>query len=126
MFESVVFRDEKGTTWPVEGDRFTFSGKFPGIAIMGERGKPVMAVAAGRVIYSGPHSTLGKVTFVQHPRGYIYIYGGNETLLVSTGEEIKTGQQLGTLGITPVIQKPQLYFSVWKDGSYIDPASAPR
>ncbi|KGE73840.1 LysM peptidoglycan-binding domain-containing M23 family metallopeptidase [Spirochaeta lutea] len=126
MFESQVYRDETGTSWPVEGDRFTFSGKFPGISIMGQRGAPVLAVTSGRVIYSGPHSTLGQVTFVQHPRGYIYIYGGNETLLVSTGDEVKTGQQLGTLGITPVIQKPQLYFSVWKDGSYVDPASAPR
>ncbi len=126
ILSSQLSTDGSGTTWPLEGDRYEFAGKFPGIAIVAEPGSPVRSVTSGRVIYSGPHSTLGQVVFVQHPRGFVYIYGGNEALLVKTGDEVTPGTQIGTLGLTPAVGRAQVFFSVWKDGGYLDPRVAPR
>jgi murein DD-endopeptidase MepM/ murein hydrolase activator NlpD len=126
LLSNTLARDGGGTTWPVEGERYEFSGKFPGIAIVASRGTPVQSVTHGRVIYSGPHSTLGQVVFVQHPRGFVFIYGGNETLSVRTGDEVQPGTEIGTLGVTSAVQRAQVFFSVWKDGNYIDPREAPR
>lgn len=126
LLGSKLVTDGAGTTWPLDGERYEFSGKFPGIAIVAERGSEVHSVTSGTVIYSGPHSTLGQVVFIQHPRGYVYIYGGNETLTVQTGQEVSGGQTIAKLGVTQALQRAQLFFSVWKDGGYIDPRTAPR
>ncbi|MGI9256446.1 MAG: LysM peptidoglycan-binding domain-containing protein [Salinispira sp.] len=112
--------------WPHGGEQIKLSGKFPGIAIRGESGDNIRAVSSGRVVYSGPHSTLGNVVFIQNERGYIYIYGGNRNLLIVSGDSVQAGQIIGTLGPSPLLQEVQVYFSVWKEGRYIDPAKSPR
>ena len=112
--------------WPHSGPRFALAGKFPGIVIKGDIGDEIKAVSSGRVVYSGPHSTLANVVFIQNQRGYIYIYGGNRNLLVSSGDEIRSGQVLGALGPSPLLPEVQVYFSVWKEGKYIDPSTSPR
>ncbi len=112
--------------WPHGGEQIKLSGKFPGIAIRGDAGDNIRAVSSGRVVYSGPHSTLGNVVFIQNERGYIYIYGGNRNLLIVSGDSVQAGQIIGTLGPSPLLQEVQVYFSVWKEGRYIDPAKSPR
>jgi murein DD-endopeptidase MepM/ murein hydrolase activator NlpD len=112
--------------WPHDGERFEFNGKFPGIVIKGNSGDDIRAVSAGRVVYSGPHSTLGNVLFVQNSRGYIFIYGGNRELFVDQGDEVESGQVVGILGPSPLMPDIQVYFSVWKEGRYLDPNNAPR
>ncbi len=112
--------------WPHAGKHYLLSGKFPGIMIKGEPGDPVTAVANGRVIYTGPYTTFGKVVFVQSPDGYVYIYGGNGRVLVSPGDSVRTGTTIGSLGSVPFEQGAQLYFSVWKQNKFVDPEKAPR
>lgn len=112
--------------WPHDGERYSFAGKFPGIVIKGNPGDAINSVGPGRVVYSGPHSTLGNVVFVQNPRGYIYIYGGNRRLFVDQGDDLTSGQLIGELGASPLLPDVQVYFSVWKEGRYLDPNTAPR
>ncbi|HUX14625.1 MAG TPA: LysM peptidoglycan-binding domain-containing M23 family metallopeptidase [Spirochaetia bacterium] len=112
--------------WPHAGKHYLLSGKFPGIMIRGEPGDPVTAVANGRVIYTGPYTTFGKVVFVQSADGYVYIYGGNGKVLVSPGDAVRTGTTIGSLGTVPFEQGAQLYFSVWKQNKFVDPEKAPR
>jgi len=112
--------------WPHPGSRERLDGKFRGVAISGVPGDPVQAVASGRVVYAGPHSTFGQVVFVQSTTGYIYVYGGNESVQVSVGETVRAGNEIGTLGRAPAEESSRLYFSVWKNNSFIDPTTAPR
>jgi len=112
--------------WPHPGTRESLDGKFRGVAIAGTPGDPVQAVASGRVVYAGPHSTFGQVVFVQSAAGYIYVYGGNETVQVSVGESVRAGSEIGILGRAPAEENSRLYFSVWKNNSFIDPITAPR
>jgi lipoprotein NlpD len=116
----------EGGSWPVAGERYSMEGKLPGVMIQGDFGDAVTSVSSGRVIYAGPHTSFGNVVFVQSPQGYIYVYGGNEEVVVSVGEEVSAGSPIGSLGRSPAEQRALLYFSVWKDNSFVSPEKAPR
>lgn len=111
--------------WPHPGRRSVMEGKFPGIRIDGSRGDMVVAVAAGQVIYSGPHSSFGRVVFVQNPAGFIYVYGGNDELLVQVGDRVQVGTAIGTVG-TSSSGGAHVFFTVWRDNRFVDPGRAPR
>lgn len=110
--------------WPHPGKRSALDGKFPGVRIEGDRGDDVVAVAAGRVIYSGPHTGFGRVVFVQSPAGFIYIYGGNDELLVRVGDRVQVGSNIGTVGGSSA--GSSVFFTVWKENRFVDPGRAPR
>ncbi|MEX2443677.1 MAG: LysM peptidoglycan-binding domain-containing M23 family metallopeptidase [Alkalispirochaeta sp.] len=117
---------DEGGAWPVAGDRRRLQGKFPGVMIEAERGTPVASISSGRVVYSGPHSSFGNVVFVQSSQGYIYVYGGQESVNVGVGDEIEAGNVLGSVGVSPTSDGAALYFSVWRNNSFVDPEAAPR
>jgi lipoprotein NlpD len=94
--------------------------------IRGDRGASVVAVSSGRVVYAGPHTAFGKVVFVQSNLGYIYVYAGQKELRVSVGDRVTAGMEIGNLGSAPAADGPSLYFSVWKNDRFVDPANAPR
>ncbi len=124
IVEPLSFSD--GGSWPVAGTRRTLDGKFPGVLIESSRGVPVTNVASGRVVYAGPHSSFGNVIFVQSPRGYIYVYGGQESIAVEVGDDIDAGISIGTVGVSPTEGSAAIYFSVWFDDRFVDPEVAPR
>jgi septal ring factor EnvC (AmiA/AmiB activator) len=66
------------------------------------------------------------VAIVQVTGGYLYVYGGCESLSVKEGDRIGPGTELGKLGIDAVSEKPQLFFMVYRSNTPIDPAKAPR
>jgi lipoprotein NlpD len=115
-----------GGAWPVAGQRTNLDGKLPGVMIRAARGTPVLAISTGRVVYAGPHSTFGNVVFVQTSQGYIYVYGGQEDILVEVGDMVSAGNVVGAVGISPAEQEGALYFSVWRNNQFVDPATAPR
>lgn len=117
---------DEGGAWPVAGDRRELEGKFPGVMIEAQRGTPVASISSGRVVYSGPHSSFGNVVFVQSAQGYIYVYGGQEAVNVAVGDEIEAGNVLGSVGVSPTSEGAALYFSVWRNNSFVDPEAAPR
>jgi murein DD-endopeptidase MepM/ murein hydrolase activator NlpD len=115
-----------GGAWPVAGARMRLEGKLPGVLIRAERGTPVSAIASGRVVYAGPHSSFGNVVFVQSIQGYIYVYGGQERVLVGVGDTVSAGSTLGMVGTSPDADSAGLYFSVWRNDRFVDPEAAPR
>lgn len=116
----------QGGAWPVTGTRADLDGKLPGVLIRGSRGDEVLAVATGRVVYAGPHTTFGNVVLVRSGAGYVYVYGGQEGLSVGVGDSVEAGSTLGTVGSSPTHGDGTVYFSVWKNDEFIDPGSAPR
>lgn len=116
----------EGGAWPVAGTRLRLEGKLPGVLIRADRGTSVSAVASGRVVYAGPHSTFGNVVFVQSAQGFIYVYGGQEQVLVRVGETVAAGATLGTVGTNPGETGTGLFFSVWRNNTFVDPETAPR
>jgi murein DD-endopeptidase MepM/ murein hydrolase activator NlpD len=123
--ETVSARSDGGY-WPHPGRRLRMDGKLPGVTIQGQVGDQVVSVSSGRVTYAGPYTTFGRVVIVQSAAGYIYVYGGNRELSVSVGDLVRPGTPLGELGEAPDGEASRLYFSVWRNDSFVDPSRAPR
>jgi murein DD-endopeptidase MepM/ murein hydrolase activator NlpD len=112
--------------WPHPGAQKNLDGKLTGLSFEGKPGDAVLAVASGKVVWVGPYRGFGKVVFVQSDQGYIYVYAGNDDILVSYGEAIRKGQKLATMGVNPYEGKASLSFIVYKDGKPVRPEDAPR
>ena len=116
---------DKSLIWPCPGEILYLDGKAYGIVIRSKLGEAEKAVAAGTVSSAGPYRGYGNVVFVLS-RGYIYVYGGNETISVRAGDRVTAGQELGKVGMDAKQGGPAAYFLVFKNGQAVDPAAAPR
>jgi murein DD-endopeptidase MepM/ murein hydrolase activator NlpD len=115
------------SVWPVRVKELAYmTGKLYGVAILGERSESVKSLSQGTVISAGPYRGFGKVAIVQMTGGYLYVYGGCESLSVKEGDRVAPGTELGRLGLDGVSSKPQLFLMVYKNNAPIDPAKAPR
>jgi lipoprotein NlpD len=112
--------------WPHPGSRKALDGKLEGIAFEGRAGDPVRSVSSGKVAWVGPYRGFGKVVFIQSDQGYIYVYAGQDDILVSLGDMVLRGEKIGTMGMNPYEAKSSLYFIVYKDGKPVKPENAPR
>ena len=113
--------------WPVKPREIAYmTGKLYGVAALAERGESVKSLTQGTVISAGPYRGFGRVVIVEVTGGYLYVYGGCESLSVKEGDRIGPGMELGKLGIDAVSGKPQLFFMVYRNNTPIDPAKAPR
>ncbi len=112
--------------WPVKAKEITYMTGQMGVVVEGEHSEPVKSISQGKVISAGPWRKFGKVAIVEDAGGYLYMYGGCETLTVNVGDRISTGMELGKLGVNAVSEKPQLFFMVFRNEAPIDPAKAPR
>jgi len=114
-------------SWPVAAREISYmTGKLSGVVITGARNEPVTSLTSGTVLSAGPYRGFGRVVIVQVEGGYLYVYGGCESLSVKEGDRVRAGTELGKLGIDAVSNKPQLFFMVYRSNSPIDPAEAPR
>ncbi|MDR1306996.1 MAG: M23 family metallopeptidase [Treponema sp.] len=114
--------------WPITGVREVsyITGKLYGVQVTGERQEPVKSLTRGTVVSAGPYRGFGRVAIVQMPGGYLYVYGGCETLSVKEGDKVVSGTELGKLGVDAKSAKPQLFFFVYRSNNPVDPAKAPR
>ncbi|MCL1813388.1 MAG: LysM peptidoglycan-binding domain-containing protein [Treponema sp.] len=113
--------------WPIRVKEIAqISGKLNGVQLTGERQESVKSLTGGMVVSAGPYRGFGRVAIVQTSAGYLYVYGGCETLSVKEGDKIATGSELGKLGIDTKTAKSQLFFFVYKGNTPVDPAKAPR
>jgi murein DD-endopeptidase MepM/ murein hydrolase activator NlpD len=113
--------------WPVKPREMAYmTGKLYGVVLLGERSESVKSLTQGTVVSAGPYRGFGRVAIVQVTGGYLYVYGGCESLSVKEGDRIGPGTELGKLGIDAVSEKPQLFFLVYRGNNPIDPAKAPR
>ena len=93
---------------------------------MGERNETVRSLTQGTVVSAGPYRGFGRVVIIQRNGGYLYVYGGCESLAVKEGDRVSSGMELGKLGTDVQSGKPQLFFMVYQNSVAIDPAKAPR
>ncbi|MDR1930965.1 MAG: M23 family metallopeptidase [Treponema sp.] len=116
-----------GVRWPVGAKELSYmTGKLQGVMITGNRHEPVRCLARGTVVSTGPYRGFGRVAIVQASGGYLYVYGGCETLSVKEGDRVEPGTELGKLGVDPKSEKPRLFFLVYRGNNPVDPAKAPR
>jgi len=86
----------------------------------------VISVSSGRVIWAGPYRGFSRVILIEGKNGYTYVYAGNEETLVTVGDTVMPGAEIGRLGKNVHQGVPQLYFLVYRNGKPVDPSLAPR
>jgi murein hydrolase activator len=114
--------------WPVSGQLAARFGqvragavRWDGVLIDTERGAPVRAVSAGRVIFADWLPGLGLLSIIDHGDGYLSLYGHNEHLYKGVGEQVAAGDVIATAGDSGGTERPQLYFEIRKAGHPLDP-----
>ncbi|WP_461829997.1 LysM peptidoglycan-binding domain-containing protein [Aquifex sp.] len=93
-----------------------------GLTIYTECGKPVKAVADGKVIYSGNDLSLYRNMVIIEHTNFISVYAYNERNFVKLGQRVRQGQKIAEVGIKPDEGRCALHFEVrTKDGSLLNP-----
>ena len=111
--------------WPAEGkvSRAYSAERHKGIDLDGERGAPVMATAAGVVVYAGTGVTgYGALLIVKHNDTYLSAYGHNDALLAAEGQQVDAGQVIARMGSTSS-DSVKLHFEIRRNGRPMDPMS---
>jgi len=95
--------------------------KHYGIDIGGKMGDPVLASAAGMVVFAGWTPELGNMVVISHADDYITVYGHNDRVNVQERQRVKKGELIALLGNTGYSMGPHLHFEVWHHGLALDP-----
>ncbi len=124
-----VVRVGKGSgvlQWPLRGvlyARFGKKGKEPhdGVDLAAPAGQSVKVAAPGTVLFAGEQKGYGLIVIVEHDGGLITLYAHNRDLRVKTGQKVRDGQVVATVGDSGRTSGPHLHFEVRKDGVPVDP-----
>lgn len=87
-----------------------------GIDIANQRGTVVYATADGIVRLAGWEGGYGRLIVVDHGHGYQTHYAHNAALLVKSGEVVRRGQPIATMGTSGSSTGYHVHYEVWKDG----------
>ena len=94
-----------------------------GLDIKGPMGAPVKDMAKGKVSFAGPKGGFGNCIILKHGNGFETLYGHLSKILVSSGQQIEIGQQIGNIGSTGRSTGPHLHYEVHRNGQKINPQS---
>ena len=123
--KAVPFDPSRGWGWPARGPllhSFNSGANPKGIAIGGEAGAPVLAAAAGKVVYSGSGLRgYGKLIIVKHDENYLSVYAHNSELLVKEGQRVAQGQKIAEMGNSGDADAVGLHFEIRHQGKPVDP-----
>ena len=121
-----------GMIWPISGPITSEFGwrthpifgtaRFhSGLDIGGDYGMPIYAAASGTVIYAAWISGYGNAVIIDHGGGVTTLYGHNDSLNVSEGENVAQGQVIAMCGSTGNSTGPHCHFEVRENGEPVSP-----
>ncbi len=93
-----------------------------GIDLSGQEGEPVYVTGDGVVVSSEFNITgYGNCVVVDHGFGYKTRYAHLQKVLVSNGQKLVRGDQIGTLGSTGMATGPHIHYEVVYRGQKVNP-----
>ena len=93
-----------------------------GMDFAGRKGSDVVAIAAGVVVFAGRREGYGNLVEIEHGDGYVTRYAHHHRLRVKTGDIVKRGDPLGSLGSTGRSTGPHVHVEVLRNGRHVNPA----
>lgn len=102
---------------PIYGDQRYHSG----CDLAGDYGDEIQAAASGTVSYAGWLDGYGYTVIIEHGNGLSTLYGHNEEVLVSAGQDVTRNQLIAYCGSTGNSTGPHCHFEVELDGELLDP-----
>jgi murein DD-endopeptidase MepM/ murein hydrolase activator NlpD len=133
VLDSIHLLQITPTIWPVNtryissdfgyrSDPFTYSPTYhSGVDIVGDKGDPVYVTADGVVITAAYDNMHGNNVVVDHSNGIRTWYMHMNKIIVSEGDHVTKGQQIGMLGTTGRSTGPHLHYELKKNGVSVDP-----
>ena len=117
--------DPSNWLWPTEGKVISrFSAKRldrKGIDIGGKLGQPIVAVADGKVVYSGNGlAGYGNLVIIKHSDTFLSAYAYGQQRLVREGDTVKAGKAIAKMGSLKT-GTARLHFQIRKNGKPVDP-----
>ena len=104
-------------THPVFGDARYHSG----IDIGADYDDPVAAADSGVVVHAGWLGGYGYAVILDHGQGLQTLYGHNNSLNVSEGQNVAKGQTVAFAGATGYATGPHVHFEVRLNGEVTNP-----
>jgi len=128
-----------GLSWPIDKDKFWLSSAYGprkringtwgfhhGIDMAAVKGTVVKAARAGKVVEAHFQAGFGNTVVIQHSPVIKTRYAHLNAIRVRTGQMVKLGMIIGTVGDTGFIRKKgkdgsHLHFEVYENGKRINP-----
>ena len=129
-FDGSPFDQLKGKlTLPVKGviaNRFgtrrpDSTVRWKGLFLRTSSGQAVKAIAAGRVVFADWLRGFGNLLIIDHGKGYMSLYGNNETLYKQVGDVLRGGDTIAAVGNTGGNEEFGLYFELRYESKPLDP-----
>jgi septal ring factor EnvC (AmiA/AmiB activator) len=103
-------RDDTGISWK-------------GLFIRAAEGADVKTVASGRVVFADWMRGFGNLIIVDHGSGYMSLYGNNQAVLKSVGEEVTAGDAIASVGNSGGNESNGVYYELRRNSQPFDPMS---
>jgi len=129
-FDGSPFDQLKGKlTLPVKGEVTNQFGAprpdstvlWKGLFLRTSAGQAVKAVAAGRVVFADWLRGFGNLLIIDHGKGYMSLYGNNETLYKQVGDVLRGGDTVAAVGNSGGNEDSGLYFELRHESKPLDP-----
>jgi lipoprotein NlpD len=123
--KAVATADPRKWLWPADGRIISnFKPNDParkGVDIGGKEGQPVIASAAGEVVYSGSGLIgYGELIIIKHSERLLSAYAHNRKRLVAEGQQVAGGERIAEMGRNDRNQA-MLHFEIRLNGNPQDP-----
>ncbi|MCU0558629.1 MAG: peptidoglycan DD-metalloendopeptidase family protein [Desulfobacterales bacterium] len=92
-----------------------------GVEIAADRGEPVRAVHAGRVVYAGWFKGYGNVLIIDHGQHYYTVHAFLEDLFIPVGSPVDAGDVVATVGDSGTMGSSVFYFELRHRDTPLDP-----
>lgn len=114
---------------PVKGEVLNRFGKkrkdssvtWKGLFIRAREGAKVKSVAGGRIVFAEWMRGFGNLIIIDHGKGYMSLYGNNQSILRNVGETVKGGDTIASVGNTGGNKTNGLYYELRKKSIPFDP-----
>jgi murein DD-endopeptidase MepM/ murein hydrolase activator NlpD len=93
-----------------------------GIDFLADKGSPVVAAAAGVVVFAGFHPQYGYMVDIDHGNDLVTRYAHCSKLFTKEGDIVTRGRKIGEVGSTGRSTGPHLHFEVRFRGAAQNPA----
>ncbi|MBR6152877.1 MAG: M23 family metallopeptidase [Treponema sp.] len=102
---------------PISGVRKNHTG----IDMACPTGTAIKAAMTGTVAFTGYNNTYGYYVIINHHDNYQTLYAHMSKILTKKGDRVSQGDKIGLVGSTGYSTGPHLHFTVYKNGSLVDP-----
>ena len=92
-----------------------------GLFLRTSAGQAVKAIATGRVVFADWLRGFGNLLIIDHGKGYMSLYGNNETLYKQVGDMLHGGDIVAAVGNSGGNEDSGLYFELRHESKPLDP-----